>query len=133
MTSILNISNAASIALHSMIILAQNQDKLVSVKKIAGSLDISDNHLSKVLQRLTKAGLVSSIKGYKGGFKLNQSPEKINFLEIYEAIDGKLCSSSCLLNKESCNNQCIMGSLLANINTQVKDFFEKTKLIDFIK
>lgn len=131
MSSILKISEAASIALHSMIILTQRQNELVSVKDIAAKLDISANHLSKVLQRLVKAELVVSIKGSKGGFKLAKNPEEINFLEIYEAIDGKFKPSTCLLNKPSCTHSCIMGDLTNSINKQVKEFFKNTKLTDF--
>ena len=131
--SILKISEAASIALHAMIILAKNQDKLVSVKEIASELGISANHLSKVMQRLNKAGLIDSIKGYNGGFKLVEKPENITFLRIYELIDGKLSGSTCLLAKDTCESECILSDLVISINKQVKDKFEKTKLSDFVK
>ncbi len=135
MSNILKISEASSIALHAMIFIAGNENKLVSVKDISGKLDVSANHLSKVLQRLVKAELVVSIKGYGGGFKLAKPADSINFLEIYEAIDGKFKPSPCLLNRpNSCENSCcIMGDLLKSINTQVEDYFNKTKLTDFIK
>ena len=133
MSSILKISEAASIALHSMIILASKQEELVSVKEISSQLEVSANHLSKVLQRLVKEGLVVSIKGSKGGFKLSKNPEEITFLEIYEAIDGKFRPSACLLNKDSCEHTCIMGGLTSSINKQVEEFFRKTKLTDFAK
>ena len=132
MSNILKISEAASIALHAMIILTKKQNEIVSVKDIASQLEISGNHLSKVLQRLVKAELVVSIKGNKGGFKLAKNHETINFLEIYEAIDGKFKPSTCLLNKPSCTHTCIMGNLMGSINKQVAEFFQKTKLTDFI-
>lgn len=131
--SILKISEAASIALHAMIELAKNQDKLVSVKEIAAKLNVSANHLSKVMQRLTKAGLIESIKGFNGGFKLSVKPEKISFLEIYEIFDGKLKGSNCLLSHNDCKSNCIFGDLISSINKQVKDKFAKTKLSDFVK
>lgn len=131
MNSILKISEAASIALHAMLILSSRKDELVSVKDIAETLEVSGNHLSKVMQRLVKAELVLSIKGSKGGFKLAKKPENVTFLEIYEAIDGKFKPSTCLLNKPSCPHKCIMGDLTKSINTQVKDFFKKTRLTDF--
>lgn len=130
--SILKISEAASIALHAMVILARNSGKLVSVKEIAYALDISANHLSKVLQRLSKAGLIDSIKGYNGGFKLLGEPENITFLQIYEVIDGKLACSKCLLSKEVCKEECILEDLVSSVNRQVKEKFEKTKLSDFM-
>lgn len=133
MNNLLKISEAASIGLHAVIILANSRNILVSVKDISATLDISGNHLSKVLQRLVKAELVISIKGGKGGFKLAKSPEDINFMEIYEAIDGKFKPSPCLLNKISCQGNCIMGGLTNSINKQVEEFFIKTRLVDFIK
>ena len=131
--SILKISEAASIALHAMIVLAQNQNKLVSVKEIATKLDVSANHLSKVMQRLNKAGFIESIKGFNGGFRLSILPDKITFLEIYEIFDGKLKSSNCLLSHNECKNNCVFGDLLSSVNKQVKEKFQETKLSDFIK
>ena len=61
--SILRISEAASIGIHSMIFLAKRKDELLSLNEIAESLDVSANHLSKVLQRLHKSELIASIKG----------------------------------------------------------------------
>lgn len=131
--SILKISEAASIALHSMIVLAQGKNKLVSVKEIATKLDISANHLSKVLQRLAKAGFIESVKGFNGGFKLSVPPEKISFLQIYELFDGKLKNSNCILSEKNCGDKCIFGDLISSINKQVKEKFEHTKLSDFVK
>lgn len=131
--SILKISEAASIAIHSMTVLAQSKNKLVSVKEIAAKLEISANHLSKVLQRLTKAGFIESVKGFNGGFKLLLEPEKISFLEIYELFDGKLKHSNCILSQKECGDKCIFGDLISSINKQVKERFEKTKLSDFVK
>lgn len=131
--SILKISEAASIALHAMIELAKKQDKLISVKEIANTLDVSANHLSKVMQRLTKAGFVESIKGFNGGFKIAGKVEDITFLEIYELFDGKLKDSNCLLAHQECKSNCIFGDLISSINKQVKEAFVKTKLSDFVK
>ena len=132
-STILKISDAASIALHAMIVLAKNQDKLVSVKDISNQLDVSANHLSKVMQRLTKAGFIESIKGFNGGFRLSVAPEKITFLEIYEAFDGKLKDSTCLLGKNECEHACLFGDLVSSVHKQVKEKFENTKLSDFVK
>lgn len=131
--SLLKISEAASIALHAMIELAKSKNKLVSVREIAERLDISANHLSKVMQRLVKAGLIESIKGFNGGFKLCTDPEKINFLEIYEIFDGKLKDSNCLLANNECKTNCIFGDLVSSVNRQVREKFSKTKLSDFAK
>lgn len=131
--SILRISDASSIALHALMVLAANPDKLISVKEIATSLDISANHLSKIMQRLTKAEYVDSIKGFNGGFKLLVAPEKITFLEIYEIFDGKLKDTTCLLSKKKCKDECVLGDLISSITRQVKEKFTDVTIADFLK
>lgn len=131
--SFLKISDAASIALHAMMTLAQ-KDELLSVKDMATRLDVSANHLSKVLQRLTKSGFIESTKGSNGGFRLCTRPDQVTFLEIYESIDGKLKTSDCLLSRDKCKKgDCMFGDLISSINCQVRDKFKNTKLSDFIK
>ena len=130
--NILKISDATSLGLHAMIRLAQSQNKLVSVKEIATDLDISANHLSKVMQRLNKAGYIDSIKGFNGGFKISVNPKDVTFLEIYELFEGKFKSSTCLLPNQKCDGKCILGDLVLSVNRQVKEKFEKTKLSDFM-
>ena len=130
--NILKMSDAASFALHAMIMIAQKKESPVSVKGISEILGVSSNHMSKVLQRLVKAGLLSSIKGYGGGFVLIKKPEDITFLNVYEAIDGKFVPSDCILNREKVCVDCIMGDFLHSINNQAMDYFSRTKLSDFM-
>ncbi len=129
MTNILKISEAASLALHTTVILAVNPEKLLSTKELASTLHASEAHLSKVLQRLEKSGIVRSTRGPKGGFKLEKSGSDVTLLEVYEAIDGKLSPSNCLLDERICNGNCIMGKLLSDLNNQVRDYLAKTKLV----
>lgn len=132
MQSILKISDAASIALHSMTYVALHCDEPVCSKDIADSFGVSINHLSKVLQRLVKAGLLYSTKGPLGGFELAKKCEDITFLEIYEAIDGKISAGCCLFGRKLCNcDECIMGDFINKTNKSVRDFFGNKRLSVF--
>jgi len=128
MTNMLKISEAASLALHTTVILATDPDNLYSTNKLASALHASKAHLSKVLQRLEKSDIVKSTRGPNGGFKLTKPGNDITLLEVYEAIDGKLSPSNCLLNECICNGDCIMGKLLGDLNNQVRNYLMKTKL-----
>ena len=88
MASIIQISEAASLALHSMVLLAASPERSLTVKEITGRTLVSEAHLSKVMQRLAKAGLVKSTRGPKGGFVLGDSGLSISLLSIFEAIEG---------------------------------------------
>lgn len=132
MQSVLKISDAASIALHAMTYITFHRDETVCTKEIANNFGVSANHLSKVLQRLVKAGLLRSVKGPSGGFELTRKCEDISFLEIYEAIDGKLSTGCCLFGKDLCQCEtCIMGDFLNKTNKSVREFFGNKRLSDF--
>lgn len=125
-------SEATAIALHAMIYLAGRKDKVVSVGEIAGAFSISSNHLSKLLQRLAKAGYLISFKGPKGGFQI--APRKVGatFMEIYETIEGRQCPRTCLFasRRKKCKN-CIMGGIIPRVNKELADYMKTHKLTDF--
>lgn len=129
--NILGISEAASIALHTMMYLGKNPNEPLSTKDLALALKVSEAHLSKVLQRLAKVYLVQSIRGPSGGFKLGNNTQNITILDVLEAIDGPFKNSNCLMKHSICKspNECFLGNLLHDINIQVEDYFSSTKII----
>jgi len=131
MNNILRISDATSLALHSMVLLAANEDEVLSTREIAATLQVSQAHLSKVMQRLAKVGLVASTRGPRGGFKLGKAGEQISLLEVYQAIEGALAASHCLLGTPICKGEkCILGGLLAMMNRQTREYLAGTSLAE---
>lgn len=131
MSCMLRISEAGSLALHTMGFLAANTDRTFSTKQIASSLDVSGAHLSKVLQRLAKAGLVSSARGPAGGFTMRDADKKNTLLQVYEAIEGPLKTDVCLFDKPVCNGpDCIFGDLLTSVNERTREYLSETTLAD---
>ncbi len=127
--SILNISEASAIGLHSAILLAGMREVRLSARQMSKILQVSQAHLTKVLQLLGKAGIVTAAYGPTGGYTLAKSPEKITLLDIYQAIDGPMKPNNCLLKKRICDGKkCFMGDLIFKINKQMYDHFSKTRL-----
>src|SRR5690606_15834233 len=56
---------------------------------ISQQLGTSPTYFQKLLRKLVSAGLITSVPGVKGGFKLNKKPENISVFDIYEAIEGQ--------------------------------------------
>ncbi|MFP4474157.1 MAG: RrF2 family transcriptional regulator [Desulfatibacillaceae bacterium] len=131
MANIIKMSEAASMALHTAVYLAGCKNNPATNGEIANWIGGSAAHLSKVLQRLAKAGLVTSIRGPRGGFVLSRAPEAVTLLQVYEAIEGPLRFTDCLLGVPVCNGNCILGDLLHNVNTQAKTYLEGKTLADF--
>ncbi len=134
MSSLVKMSEAASIALHAMSLLAHGGKKKLSVKEIASRLRVSEPHLSKVLQRLAKSGLVQSTRGPGGGFSLKRPAAEISLLHIYETIEGPLSHSRCLFNRPVCQGeQCVIGGLLEPVDRMAVEYLSGTHLSELHK
>ena len=136
MSSVLKVSDAASIGLHAMVLLAAESrgtpgGKLLSTHEIATTLGVSEAHLSKVLQSLARAGLVSATRGPGGGFGLAVDGGRVSLLKVYEAIEGPLEAQNCLLHTPVCGGKnCIFGGLLRKLNKEVRQYLSAHKLSD---
>ncbi|WP_088013598.1 RrF2 family transcriptional regulator [Gottfriedia acidiceleris] len=76
-------------ALHCLVYLIDTPcDSPIGIKELSFFQGVSDTYLSKIFSKLSKAGIVSSVPGVKGGFKLAKSPEEISFWDVIEAIEG---------------------------------------------
>lgn len=129
MNTALRISEAASFAFHTMAVLTAEPDRRHSTKELAKILCVSEAHLAKVMQRLAKQGLVKSVRGPGGGFRLGVNENDITLLEIFEAIEGPFQPSNCLLGGVLCGGRkCIFGELLKTVNEKVLTYLSETRL-----
>lgn len=131
MKQILKISEAATIGLHAMVLLANYPERLLSNGTIAEVLKVSDAHLAKVMQRLGRANLVTSLRGPKGGFKLKKPADKITLLDVFEAVEGKLEKHTCLFDSPLCGEGgCILGGLLDEVHERFLEFMSSRTIAD---
>ena len=133
MASIIQISEAASLALHSMVLLAASPGKSLTVKEITARTGVSEAHLSKVMQRLAKAGLVKSTRGPKGGFLLGGNGLSTSLLSIFESVEGPVADSGCLLPSTECPfRDCLFGGLLGRMTAEFKEYMKNKTLGDMV-
>jgi len=132
MASIVNFSEAASIAIHGMILIAKS-DKYINVQEIAEKLGSSKHHVAKVMQRLTKEEYITSFRGPTGGFILLKKPNEITFLDIYETIEGRIKISTCPFENGLCGfHKCILNNVTSVMLNQFKDYMKLQTLDMFI-
>jgi len=131
MKSILNISEATLLALHSISLIAKN--KMINTKEIAEKINASENHLAKVLQRLVKSGFIKSTRGPSGGFKLSKNESDISLLDIFESMEGKVNKNLCLIQNNSCPfKECILGDLNNKFTQEFINTLRNKKLNEII-
>lgn len=80
-------------------------DARASRADLAEAAECPEQFLSKVLQALTRAGLVRSHRGNTGGFELSRDRRCATLLEVVEAIEGPIRLNLCLNSDHSCSRQ----------------------------
>jgi Rrf2 family protein len=132
MANLLRISEATTLALHTMALLARNGEKRFTNDVIAERLNASGHHLAKVMQQLAKAGLVESQRGPLGGFRLSIPAEDVPLLQVFEVIEGPLSQGGCLLREPVCpGNKCRLGNLVCRLQEQIHDCLANTTVAEF--
>ena len=86
------ISDYAVVVLAEM---AQQDEGRLSVSVISQMTRLPEPTVSKVLKLLTKAGIVASTRGIRGGYSLARNPREISIDQVIEAIDGPISITSC--------------------------------------
>ncbi len=96
----MKISRKADYALRAVVFLSrQPEDKRSSINEIAESEEIPRDFLAKILKDLTRAQILRSYQGVRGGYRLAKEPSKINMLEVIEAMDGPIGVSQAMRDK----------------------------------
>ncbi len=99
----MQLTRAADYAVRVMIQLASPTGKgRISLPALARAADAPESFLSKVLQELTHAGLISSRRGQSGGFRITARGRAASMRDVIEAIDGSICLNVCLASGRSC-------------------------------
>lgn len=128
MANLLKLSEATALALHTMVIIS-NQNDPISAAPMAEQLQASEAHVFKVLQQLVRSGLLRSKRGPHGGYALARPADDITLMDVYEVFEGPMRADGCLFSQSVCGGlNCILGTLVEDVRTRVIDHFSSTTL-----
>lgn len=133
MGKVLNISEAATIAIHSMALIAKSSN-LIGAQEISDITSFPRSHISKILSQLTKNGYLKSIRGPGGGFEIRRSSNQISLMELYKLFDGEIQeSTSCRMPCETCPfADCIFGGLATKFSREFHDYLSNNSLASIL-
>ncbi len=106
-----------------------------SAKDISDKYNIPYDLLSKILQKLKKEKILTSLQGTHGGYTLLTKPDKLTLAEIFNAIEGNTYILDCgQHDDESCTiyETCILSSPLKKIQRHINSYFNETKLSEIV-
>ena len=131
----MQISRKSEYAIHSLMILAFNHGEEMSVDELATAQDISRTYLAKVMQKLSGAGLVRASKGFKGGYSLAVSSNKISLATVVALFEEDKKFYDCKNLKRGCqlNKNCLINYAFQNAYQKMLAELDKLHISDLLE
>ncbi|HET7205508.1 MAG TPA: Rrf2 family transcriptional regulator [Terriglobales bacterium] len=103
-----------------------------SAKDVAEAYGIPQEALAKILQRLSRAGLLRSQHGINGGYTLARDASAISAFEVIRAIDGPLFITSCVTVRGECgqSERCTIREPLRKVNSSIEEVLKRIMISD---
>lgn len=130
----MKISTRGRYALRVMIDLAINgKENYISLKDIANRQEISMKYLEQIVSILSKAGLVDTLRGNNGGYKLNRKLSEYIVGDILRVAEGDLTPVYCVHEECSRKKNCKTYSFWKGLDQVISDYVDSKTLEDLIK
>ena len=97
------ITRETDYAVRTVLYLARDRDRTANVTEVAHAMHIPKSFLAKVLQRLVRHHILTSMRGINGGFRLAKKPSEISLLAVMEAIQGPAGINVCAVDSRRCS------------------------------
>ena len=127
------ISQTAEYALRAVVYLATANRSPVSRNDIAAATCVPTDYLTKVLQELDRAEVVTAQRGPGGGYQLAVDPAATSVYEVINAFSGVPRIEKCPLDIENHVQLCPLHRRLDEAAAQVEKAFRDTKIIDLVR
>lgn len=121
-------------ALRAMLVLSRDASRVWKRHEIALATKVPSDYLSKILQNLSKAHLVKSLRGVQGGYSALQDPKLVNILSVVNAVDPIKRISHCPIHlKSHVLGLCPLHKKLDSALATMEDAFRSTTLWELIE
>ena len=126
-------SQTVEYALRAIVHLAKLPEVLQTTAQIAKATQVPAPYLSKVLQTLTREGLVTVKRGVSGGFLLGKTPDQLTIYEVVQCVDPIKRIHTCPLELSSHRKKlCSLHKKMDSAMESIEDVFRSTTLSDLM-
>ena len=131
----MKVSTKGRYALRIMIDIAKNgKDDYVSIHSISERQDISNKYIEQIVSKLTKANLLTTLRGHTGGYKLSRKPSEYKVGEILRVAEGDLNVIDCVKDN-NCprKNVCSTYYFWKGLDRVINEYADSYTLEELIK
>lgn len=116
-------------------VMAAEPERLYSAHELADRTHVAAPTVSKLLKQFMKGGLVESLRGARGGYKLARPAADITVADVIAAIEGPIALTECSVHKGDCavETTCGVRSNWRLINTAIHQALKSVSLADMAK
>ena len=125
-------SKTTEYALRIMSFLAIDEKRLISSKEISRSVNVPFRYLRKLLLVLTKSGLIDSVQGKNGGYKIAKILSDISILDIIHAVGVDQIKNECFFGFQNCAfiNKCAIHDKWTAVQEHINNVLTTTSLAE---
>ena len=131
------VSTRGRYAIRVMIDLAEHMNgKYISMKEIADRQDVSLKYMTKIMQVLTKSGMLDGQHGKGGGYKLNRDPAEYRIGDILRLTEGTLAPVSCIDETDcKCDRsyECRTRPMWNELDKLISEYLDGITIADLMK
>lgn len=126
-------SQTVEYALRAVVCLAHSGDVPLTTQQICARTQVPGSYLSKVLQSLGRAGLISATRGIGGGHVLSVPPAKLSVLQVVNAIEPMQRITHCPLGLETHGvHLCPLHARLDRVFANAEEALRKTSIAELL-
>ena len=129
------VSTKAQYGMRALVEVALGGDEPTSLKTVAERQLLSQQYLEQIFAVLRKAGVVESVRGARGGYRLARPRDESDALEVVELLEGSVAPVSCIEDAANCVRvgMCSTESLWRRVDAAVRQVLRSTSLADLVR
>lgn len=131
----MKISTKGRYGLRILLDIAQNESDIPrTIAEICHSQNLSIKYVSRLIIAFRKAGMIYSVRGAGGGYKLKKLPNEISLLDIIETMEGRISIVECVFCPIKCkdSSNCASREIWAELNEKIRNDLNAITLQDVL-
>lgn len=132
----MRLTKACEYAIRCVLYLSMQKEGVVTPRNvIADAMEIPREFLTKIAQQLSRADIIETVQGPKGGFRLLVSPAKLNLMDVIETMLGEIFFNECALRPETCSQSavCAVHTVWVKALAQFRDILRQATFAHLAK
>lgn len=128
------ISTKAQYGMRALVEVALGGDEPTSLKTVADRQVLSHQYLEQIFAVLRRAGIVESVRGARGGYRVTRPLAEVTALEVVELLEGSVAPVTCIDDEGTCERvgHCSTEVLWRRVDGAVRAVLGTTTLADLV-